>query len=41
MSKILSKRLPEEWVEKADVLIREAERHCREGIYWLACFEAQ
>ena len=30
-----------EWVDKADVFIREAERHFSEGIYWLTCFEAQ
>jgi HEPN domain-containing protein len=33
--------LPLEWVEKADVLIDDAERHFREGHYWLTCFEAQ
>ena len=33
--------LPSEWVEKARVFLNEAERHVREGIYWLACFEAQ
>ncbi|BEP16727.1 HEPN domain-containing protein [Pyrofollis japonicus] len=33
--------LPLEWVEKADVLIDDAERHLREGHYWLTCFEAQ
>ena len=33
--------LPREWVEKAEVFIREAERHLGLGIYWLACFEAQ
>lgn len=33
--------LPKEWVEKAEVFIKEAERHFDLGIYWLACFEAQ
>ncbi|MEM4029621.1 MAG: HEPN domain-containing protein [Thermofilaceae archaeon] len=33
--------LPGEWVEKADVFLREAKRHIEEGIYWLSCFEAQ
>ena len=33
--------LPSEWVEKAQVLFLGAERHLREGHYWLACFEAQ
>ena len=33
--------LPREWVEKAEVFIREAERHLELGVYWLACFEAQ
>ncbi len=33
--------LPREWVEKADVFIEDAERHFREGHYWLCCFEAQ
>ena len=33
-------RLPAEWVAKAEVFIREAERHVGEGVYWLACFEA-
>ena len=36
-----SKRFPREWVEKAEVFIREAERHLEQGVYWLACFEAQ
>ncbi len=34
-------RLPAEWTAKADVFMREAERHVSEGVYWLACFEAQ
>lgn len=33
--------LPGEWVEEAEVFIKEAERHLELGIYWLACFEAQ
>ena len=33
--------LPGEWAEKARILLREAERHLGEGIYWLVCFEAQ
>lgn len=33
--------LPKEWVEKAEVFIKEAERHLELGIYWLSCFEAQ
>jgi len=34
-------RLPAEWVEKADFLLKDAERHANEGVYWIACFEAQ
>lgn len=34
-------KLPEEWVERAEVLLREARRHLSEGTYWLSCFEAQ
>jgi HEPN domain-containing protein len=33
-------RLSVEWVEKAEVFLREARRHFGEGIYWLTCFEA-
>jgi len=33
-------KLPAEWVEKAEVFLREARRHLAEGVYWLACFEA-
>ncbi len=33
--------LSSEWIEKAEVFLREAKRHLSEGIYWLACFEAQ
>jgi len=33
-------KLPVEWVEKAEVFLREARRHLGEGIHWLACFEA-
>jgi len=33
-------KLPREWVEKADVLILDAQRHFNEGIYWLTCFNA-
>ncbi|MEM0048488.1 MAG: HEPN domain-containing protein [Ignisphaera sp.] len=31
----------ESGLKKAEVFIREAERHLGLGIYWLACFEAQ
>ncbi|RLF14457.1 MAG: DNA-binding protein, partial [Thermoprotei archaeon] len=34
-------KLPDEWVEKADFLIKDAERHLEEGVYWITCFEAQ
>lgn len=34
-------KLPAEWVEKADFLLKDAERHMNEGVYWIACFEAQ
>lgn len=34
-------KLPAEWVEKADFLIRDAERHLEEEIYWMVCFESQ
>ena len=35
------KKLPEEWVDKAEFFRREAKRHVEEGVYWAACFEAQ
>ena len=34
-------KIPEEWLEKADFLIRDAERHFEEGVYWIVCFESQ
>ena len=34
-------KIPTEWVEKADFLLRDAERHLEEGVYWIVCFEAQ
>ena len=34
-------RLPGDWVEKAGFLLRDAERHLEEGVFWFACFEAQ
>ncbi len=34
-------KIPAEWVEKADFLLRDAERHLEEGVYWIVCFEAQ
>ncbi|MCD6458227.1 MAG: HEPN domain-containing protein [Thermoproteales archaeon] len=34
-------KLPAEWVEKADFLIGDAEKHLIEGVYWIVCFEAQ
>lgn len=33
--------LPEEWVEEANVFLKDSSRHLREGVYWLACFDAQ
>ena len=33
--------LPREWVEKAEFLLRDAEGHLKEGVYWIVCFEAQ
>ncbi len=33
--------LPREWVEKAEVFLRDAERHLEEGHYWLSCFDSQ
>ncbi len=33
--------LPAEWVEKADFLLRDAEKHLSEGVYWIVCFETQ
>lgn len=33
-------KLPDDWVEKADVFLSDAERHLVEGHYWLVCFEA-
>ncbi len=33
--------LPGDWCEKAEVLIRDAEKRISEGNYWLSCFEAQ
>ena len=33
-------KLPEEWVEKANIFLSDAERHLSEGHYWLTCFEA-
>jgi HEPN domain-containing protein len=29
-----------DWIEKADVFLKEAKRHLGEGVYWLSCFEA-
>jgi len=34
-------RLPPEWVERAEFLLRDAEGHLEEGVYWIVCFEAQ
>jgi len=34
-------KLPSEWVDKADFLLKDAERHLSEGVYWIACFQAQ
>ena len=34
-------KIPAEWVEKANFLLRDAERHLEEGVYWIVCFEAQ
>ena len=34
-------KLPDEWVERAEFLIKDAEVKLREGVYWFACFEAQ
>ena len=34
-------KLPEEWVEKAEFLLRDAKRHLDEQVYWMTCFEAQ
>lgn len=33
--------LPREWLEKAEVFIKDSEKHLNEGNYWLSCFEAQ
>jgi len=33
--------LPKEWVGKAEFLMKDAERHLSEGVYWIVCFEAQ
>jgi HEPN domain-containing protein len=33
-------RLSVEWVEKAEVFLREARKHFGEGIHWLTYFEA-
>ena len=35
-----ARRLPGEWVEKAKILFKDAQRHLEEGHYWLTCFEA-
>ncbi len=37
----MSLNLPKDWVRKAEVFIRDAEKHLEEGNYWLSCFEAQ
>jgi len=34
-------KLPTEWVDKAEFLLRDAEAHMCEGVYWMTCFEAQ
>ena len=34
-------KLPTEWVDKAEFLLRDAEAHISEGVYWMSCFEAQ
>ena len=34
-------KLPSEWIEKADFLLKDAEKHLEEGVYWIACFQAQ
>ena len=33
--------LPNEWVEKGDVFLKDAEGHIQDGLYWLSCFKAQ
>ena len=33
-------KLPEEWVKKADVFLGDAERHLRDGNFWLSCFDS-
>ncbi|MEM0053769.1 MAG: HEPN domain-containing protein [Nitrososphaeria archaeon] len=33
--------LPNEWIEKAEVFIKDAERHLNDKEFWLSCFEAQ
>jgi HEPN domain-containing protein len=33
-------KLPIEWVEKAEVFLRNARRNYDEGVYWLTCFSA-
>jgi HEPN domain-containing protein len=33
-------KLPREWIEKAEVFLRDAQRHFNEGVYWLTCFTA-
>ncbi len=33
-------KLHEEWVEKAEVFLKEAERQLKEGIFWLSCFSS-
>lgn len=38
---MVSVRLPNEWVEKADGFLGDARRHVEDGLYWLSCFEAQ
>jgi len=34
-------KLPTEWVDKAEFLLRDAEAHISDGVYWMSCFEAQ
>jgi len=37
----LNGELPRDWIEKARIFLRDAERHLNEGVYWLSCFNSQ
>ncbi|MEM3372095.1 MAG: HEPN domain-containing protein [Candidatus Korarchaeum sp.] len=40
MSLLRGVKLPTEWMERADLFLKEAERHLAEEHFWLTCFES-